>query len=414
MRSQEKKMGMDVARLREVNSSVVLDVLRARGKMGRREIAKLTGLSFATVCRLANELLERSIITEVDAVKLNGAKRKTTLLDVNPDGGWVVALSVSGSRVKAAAMDLLGVLGEPVEQQLEYVSGEAYVTPAILSVLSSVIETQRPTRSNPLAIGISLSGIVDDEQGIVRVSFHLQLRDYPIARIVREFCDVPILLRNDVMCSTLAELRFGHGRYNRDFAYVMVDTGVGAGLVFDGEVRRFPLGAEFGLMVVAPEGDPERFSGRGYLESLSSGWGIAAAAGVQMESGNAAILSKLVPGGPALVTAKSVVEAALIGDQTCRDILAQAANYLGVGVVNHAHTLGLKLIVVAGGLVDAEEHFWGPLRKSVEKHEYWSGMIRVEPSLLECDATLLGAGLLALDNAFSGLGAGIGPRPVSD
>ena len=57
----------------------------------------MTGLSFATVSRLANDLLERSIIIEVASVKLNGAKRKTTLLDINPEGGWVLALSVGGA-----------------------------------------------------------------------------------------------------------------------------------------------------------------------------------------------------------------------------------------------------------------------------------------------------------------------------
>jgi predicted NBD/HSP70 family sugar kinase len=353
---------------------------------------------------LANDLLDRSIITEAASVKLGGAKRKTTLLDINPDGGWVVALNVSGTRVRAAAMDLSGAIGEQVEKQLDHAYGEEFVTPAVLSALNGVIEKEKGRRGSPLAIGISTIGIVDDDAGAVKISFHLQLRDYPIARVVRQACDVPIIVRNDVVCSTLAELRRGHGRQSRDFAYVMADAGVGAGVVFDGEVRRFPSGAEFGLMLVAPAGDPERFGGRGYLESVSSGRGMAAAARKRLELGEKSLLSHIVPGGPGSVTMESVVEAARRGDEMCGGLLAEAASYLGIGIVNYAHTMGMGLFVIAGELSQAGGAFWEPLKKSVARHEYWSGMIRMEPSELGNQATIKGAGLLALDNVFSVLG----------
>ena len=395
-------MGMDVARLRHVNSGVIIDALRLRGKVGRREIARVTGLSFATVSRLANDLLERSIIIDVASVKLNGAKRKTALLDINPEGGWVVALGVGGSRVMAAAMDFSGSLGDPVEYRLEHVYGEEFVTPAVVSALTSVIEREKGRRGDPLAVGISTTGIVDDETGVVKISFNLQLRDYPIARIVGDACDVPVIVGNDVACSTLAELRRGHGRDSRDFAFVMVDTGVGAGVVFDGEVRRFPSTAEFGLMVVAPAGDPDRFGGRGYLESVSAGRGIAASARKQLELGAASLLGEIAP---AQVSIESVVEAARRGDELCMRLLEEAASYLGIGIVNYAHTMGLGLFVVAGELTQAGEVFWKPLRESVASHEFWPGMIRIEPSALGNEAWLMGAGLLALDNAFSRIGA---------
>lgn len=360
----------------------------------------MTGLSFATVSRLANDLLDRRIVSEVASVKLDGAKRKTTLLDINPEGGWVIALGVGGTRVTGAAMDLSGVLGEVIEYRLEHVYGEQFVTPAVLSVLSGVIERETGKRGEPLAIGISTAGIVDEDTGVVKISFNLQLRDYPIAHIVREARDVPVIVGNDVACSTLAELRRGHGRENRDFAFVMVDTGIGAGVVFDGEVMRFRPGAEFGLMVVASAGDPERFGGRGYLESVSAGRGIAAAARKQLELGKPSLLTGAA-GGPAQVTMESVVDAARQGDKMCEGLLAEAASYLGIGIVNYAHTMGLSLFVVSGGVTRAGEVFWKPLREAVARHEFWPDTIRIVPSALGGEAWLMGAGMLALDRAFS-------------
>lgn len=395
--------GMNIPHVRKVNSNAVLEALRTGGQMGRREISKLTHLSFPTVCRVVNQLMERSIVTEVASVSLGNAKRKTVLLDINPRGGWIVAVDIGSTRIRAAAMDISGALHEFVQAPLENVRGEESVAPAIVSVLTEIIGKCEPKRGAPLAIGISSTGMVDSDLGVVKLSFNLQLRDFPIAKIVQQVWNAPVVVNNDVTAATLAEAKFGQGREHSDFAYVSVGTGIGAGLVFDGQVHQLHPNAEFGLMVVAPEGDPERFSGRGYLESVASGRGIAAAARKEIEAGTKSLLTELAPDGPASITAKVVSEAARRGDVLARDVLARAANYLGIGIVNLAHTLGLTFFVISGGVSRAGDAFWDPLRESVDKYEYWPGMIQLAPSLIKEKSSLLGAGILALDTALDSM-----------
>ncbi|MCL5103309.1 MAG: ROK family transcriptional regulator [Armatimonadetes bacterium] len=401
MNSGTRPSGMDVVGVRKINSRAVLWALRTKGRLGRREIAEITNLSFPTVCRVVDELIKDSLIVEVDSVNVGKAKRKTALLDVNPDGGWVAALDVGANHIRAAAMDLRGTPRETVEMPLDNLQGEELVTPAVRSALDALLKKSRKLNGCPRAIGISASGIVDNEQGIIRLSFNLQLRDYPIARIVREICDVPTALYNDVASSTLAEAKLGAGRENSDFAYITVGAGVGAGLVFGGQVRELLPDAEFGLMVVAPEGDPERFGGRGYLESLASGRGIASAARRDLEAGAVSQISDMTSGSPASVTARIVADAAARGDEVAMKVLARAANYLGIGIVNLAHTLGLTMFVVGGGVSRSGDAFWNPLREAVERYEFWPGRITVEPSTLGKDAAVLGAGMLALDKVFA-------------
>jgi len=375
----------------------VLAALRTGGKLGRREIAALTGLSFPTVCRVMSKLVADQLVIQVGAVNVGGARRKTILFDINPDGGWVISLDLGGSRIRAAAMDLSGRLRKSVELPLENARGEESVVPAIKSALRKIT---KQGKTSPLMLGISSSGIVDPQLGVVKLSFNLQLRDFPIVKIVREVCDTPIIVRHDVAASTLAEAKLGKGRDNPDFAYITVGTGVGAGIVIGGQLRELPLDAEFGLMVVAPEGDPERFGGRGYLESIASGRGIAAAARREIEAGSESIINGLSPAGPASITAETVAQAAQQGDETARKVLARAAHYLGLGIVNLAHTLGLTLFIIGGGVSMAGDSFWQPLYETVRKYEYWPGRIRLEPSALGNNAALLGAGMLALDAAL--------------
>jgi glucokinase len=107
--------------------------------------------------------------------------------------------------------------------------------------------------------------------------------------------------------------------------------------------------------------------------------------------------------GPAFVTHHHVVEAANQGDALAAGILAQAANYLGIGIVNLANILSLRRFVIDGSVPEAGDAFWKPLLEAVRKYEYWAGEIQLQPSELKGDAAVLGAGLLALDQTFDSI-----------
>jgi glucokinase len=352
------------------------------------------------VCRLVDELDEAGVITQVGAENVGKAKRKTALLDINAGGGWVVALEAGGSHIRASAMDLAGHVWETVDSSMDNVMGEALVTEAITEVLERILAKCRPSRGMPLAVGVSSSGIVDPQLGVVKLSFNLQLNSFPMRQVVKQVCDVPVVVSDDISASTLAEAKFGAGRRIGDFAFVTVGMGIGCGYFIGHKV--FPLSedSQFGLMVVAPEGDPDRFGGRGYLESLASGRGIAATARRELEAGTPSLLNELTPRGPAFVTAKNVADAAHMGDELAGAILAKAANYLAIGITSLAHALGLNFFVLNGGVSGAGDVFWEPLKESVRKYEFWPGRIHIEPSVLGGDAAVIGAGALALDRVF--------------
>ncbi|MHB9038407.1 MAG: ROK family protein, partial [Armatimonadota bacterium] len=158
------------------------------------------------------------------------------------------------------------------------------------------------------------------------------------------------------------------------------------------------------LMVLGTEVDPDRFEGRGYLESLASGRSIAAAARRALSSGTKSLIPELSPNGPAYITAKMVAEAAHKGDALANEIMAKAADYLAMAIVSVANILSITQFVINGGVSKSGEVFWNPLREAVAKYEYWPGEIQLVPSTFDEDAAVLGAGLLALDEAFELVG----------
>jgi N-acetylglucosamine repressor len=389
---------------RSLNLKTILSTIRTHVRISRQQIARITRLSIPTVWRLIDELLAYGIVREMAVDTLPKTRGpKTSLVEINPKAGWVAAVEIASERIRAAAMDMGGSILNSVEKDFVNVQRSEAVSLLITKTLNEILEKFVPPLGKPLSIGVSSIGMIDSESGVLKLSFHLQLKDFPLARLIGQASDAPILMRNDVASSALAEARLGLGRTNPNFGYITVGTGINANYVFNDQVYNRDYHNEFGLMIVAPEGDPERFEGRGFLESLASGRGIAAAARHALENGARSLISEISLQGPAFVTHVHVIEAAKQGDALAGEILARAANYLAIGIVNVANILSLKRFVINGSVSEAGDVFWKPLTDAVRKYEYWSGEIQLQPSELKGNAALLGAGLLALDQAFDNI-----------
>jgi N-acetylglucosamine repressor len=389
---------------RSLNVRTILSTIKTNPRISRQQIARITKLSIPTVWRLIDELLAYGIVREMPADMLPKTRGpRTSFVGINSKAGWVAAVEIASERIRAAAMDMGGSILGAAEKDLVNVQGSEAVSLLITKTLNEILEKFVPVLGKPLSIGVSSIGMIDTESGVLRLSFHLQLKDFPLARVIGQGTDAPILMRNDVASSALAEARLGLGRTDPNFGYITVGTGINANYVLNDQVYNRDYHNEFGFMIVAPEGDPERFEGRGFLESLASGRGIAVAARHALENGAASSISGISPQGPAFVTHAHVIEAAKQGDALAIEILARAANYLAIGIVNVSNILSLKRFVIDGSVSEAGEVFWKPLTDAVRKHEYWSGEIQLQPSELKGNAALLGAGLLALDQAFDNL-----------
>jgi len=213
----------------------------------------------------------------------------------------------------------------------------------------------------------------------------------------------PVSLLNDVRTATLGELVFGHGREVQTLAFFSLGTGVGGGLVIDGRLRLGPLGAagELGHQTIVPSGPLCGCGNRGCLETLASGPAITAEGTRLMLAGQAPELHKIVNGNPALVTTRTIAEAARTGDTGAQEAITRAVEYLGIGIANVVTCIHPQLIVLGGGVAEMGDLLLVPLRKILPQRVgmFPPSDVRIEQSALGVRAGALGAIALAIRGA---------------
>lgn len=284
---------------------------------------------------------------------------------------------------------------------------ESYAGPmAVLQRIADLVQQLSATANAPVAgVGIGCPGLVDVQRGITRFFPNLptQWRDVPAAEVLTQRLSCPVSLLNDVRTATLGELVFGHGREVQTLAFFSLGTGVGGGLVIDGRLRLGPLGAagELGHQTIVPNGPLCGCGNRGCLEALASGPAITAEGTRLMLAGQAPELHKIVSGNPALVTTRTIAEAARAGDTGAQESIRRAVEYLSIGIANVVTCIHPQLIVLGGGVAEMGDLLLVPLRKSLPERVgmFPPSDVRIEQSALGVQAGALGAIALAIRGA---------------
>jgi glucokinase len=273
---------------------------------------------------------------------------------------------------------------------------------AVLGRIATLVsDLARQAGSRPVALGMGVPGLVDVRHGITRFFPNLPThwRDVPAAEMLSAQTRCPVYLLNDVRLATLGELTYGHGRTAQTMAFFALGTGIGGGIVVDGQLRLGPLGAagELGHQTILPDGPRCGCGNLGCLEALASGPAIAAEGVRLLLSGQAHGLYALVAGDCGAVTPKAMAAAAAAGDEAVRGALLRAAEYLGIGVANIVTSLHPDLVVLGGGVAEIGPLLFDTVRDVVRRRVrmFPPDDVRIEPSLLGEKAGLLGGVTLA-------------------
>ncbi len=199
-------------------------------------------------------------------------------------------------------------------------------------------------------VGVSFGGHVDAARGVILRSVHVGgWEGFPLRDHVRAEFGVPAQVENDANAAALAEARFGAGRGHSSLLYVTISTGIGGGLVVDGQIYRGAHGMarEIGHTVVAPDGLLCPCGRRGCLEAVAAGPAIARAAQARLDA-DPSLASRLR--GQATLRAEDVAQAARDGDTLALATLDTAFTYLGLGLANAVNLLDPGLVVLGGGV----------------------------------------------------------------
>jgi glucokinase len=252
------------------------------------------------------------------------------------------------------------------------------------------------------AVGIGAAGFVDAERSRVLFAPHLAWRNEPLRQEVAEVLELPVVVENDANAAAWAEWRFGAGRGQDLLVCVTLGTGIGGGIVLDGQVQRGQHGmaGEFGHMVVVPDGHRCECGNRGCLEQYASGNVLGREARELARAGSPVTVPLVERAGGDIdaLVGPLITEAARDGDACAIELFEDVGRWLGIGLANLAAALDPGMFVIGGGVSDAGELLLRPARDSFRRILTGRGF-RPEPQIVTArlgpEAGLVGAADLA-------------------
>lgn len=384
--------------IKEINRNLVLNLIKNRGPISRTEIARLSGLSPATISGIAADFIASGLVDEMGEGESTGGRRPV-LLRLNHQAGFVVGVKLMEDAITSAVTDLdANVLYHRVTT-LEDARDVSAVLGAIVRAIEMTIEKSGVERAGVLGIGIGMAGVIRGKEGLCHYSPFFGWRDVKVAGPIEAHFGLPVCIDNDVNTLTIAEQWFGYGHGVDDFVVVTVGRGIGAGIVANGQLCRGALGGagEFGHITLAAEGPLCDCGKRGCLEALASDPAVFRMVRERIAAGEESVLT-----GIEVPTLQDVIRAAEGGDQVARGVLASSGRWLGVGIANLVNILNPQLVIVAGEGVRAGEYRFQVMREAIGMHAF-DGLAKelkivIEPSGDETWAR--GAASLVLGEIF--------------
>ncbi|SEN05869.1 ROK family protein [Actinacidiphila rubida] len=299
----------------------------------------------------------------------------------------VIALDVGGTGMKAALVAADGTLLHQARRPTGRERGPDAVVTAILDFAADLRDHGMKEYGEPAAAaGVAVPGIVDDRAGIAVYAANLGWKDVPLRDLLSErLGGVPVALGHDVRTGGLAEGRIGAGNGADRFLFLPLGTGIAGAIGIEGRIEAGAHGyaGEIGHIVVRPDGPPCNCGQRGCLETLASAGAVSrawAAASGDPEADAAACARAVEAGDPAAI-----------------EVWRDAVDALAAGLVTGLTLLDPRVLIIGGGLAEAGDTLFGPLRAAVEARITFQKLPLIVPAALGDTAGCLGAGLLAWD-----------------
>jgi glucokinase len=280
-----------------------------------------------------------------------------------------IGVDVGGTKIAAGVVDTEGHILErikvPTPSTVEEI--DARITEAVTALLDKAASDQ-----SRMAVGVAAAGFVDEHRTTVRFAPNIPWREHPLAASLTRRLGVPVVVENDANAAAWAEFRFGAGYGVSDMALITVGTGLGGGIVLDGELVRgaYGIAAELGHVRMVPDGRPCGCGQHGCWEQYASGTALLRAAkALAVEDPKAAdVMLKAAGGEPSAMRGNMVTDAALAGDPAAIELLSELGRWLGEGIAMVANVMDPAVVVIGGGVADAGDLLLAPARDSFTSH----------------------------------------------
>ncbi len=382
--------------MREVNRGILLDILRSGGRMSRVDLARRAGLSKPTVSNIVEGLLEENLVREVGTgPSRRQGGRPPSLLEYNGAALSLVGVHLGVHLTHVALADATGaILARVAEPTIP--GSPRRSARQVARMVRSLVAGSGDDAGALRCAGVSVPGPVDLATGRCLIAPNLGWRDVPVRELMAAALDIPVVAANLTSVAALAEGKLGAARGVRSYAWVYTGTGVGAGLVVNGELFHGGIGVtgEFGHCPTEDGTELCSCGNRGCLETVAGAAAISRAAREAVQRG----ADTLLRDASEEIDAAVVARAAAQGDPVAQDLLRTAGARLGRGIAYLLNIVGPEMVVIGGPLVQAGDLYLHAIAEATA-HTLVQAPVPVVASTLGPRAGLLGAVQLAVDSS---------------
>lgn len=366
------------------------------------EISRQLGLTRAAVSGIVNDLLAAGIILETEHL-LSHSGRPAIVLEINPSRGYVIGIDFGASHINLLLADTAARILDEIEVDFDIRAGPQAGIAEADRLVREILSRANLNIEDILAIGMGVPGPIVTATGTVVAPPIMPGWDgYPIRDNLQTLWKVPVSINNDAELGALGEWAAGAGRGEQTLAYIKVGTGIGAGLLLDGQIYRGVTGSagEIGHLTIDENGPLCACGNHGCLEAIAGGRAIALQAQEAVRNKQRTQLASIQP--VESITARDVAAAARRGDLLAQQILARAGTHIGIAIAGMVNLFNPALVIIGGGVAQTGDILLEPIRQVVQRRSLPAAtrVVRITTAMLGRRSSSMGAVIQALTIAL--------------
>ncbi|MCX7919577.1 MAG: ROK family protein [bacterium] len=324
-------------------------------------------------------------------------------MDKSKKAKYLIGVDLGGTTIITVVTDINGKVIASVKCLSEVKQGVDAVVNRIVDTIYATVAKAKIQINQIIAIGVGAPGPLSTKTGVIIDAPNLDgWVNVPLRDMVKKAFrnTIPVFLDNDANAAAYGEFWVGAGKKVSNLIMLTLGTGIGGGIIIDKKLYRGPddTAGELGHISVFPNGPVCNCGNHGCLEAIASATGMVNRAVDALRLGRKSILRELAENDLNKVTAKMIYDAVLKGDTLAKDIMRETGRYIGIAAASLVNIFNPEMIVFSGGMINAGEYLFNPIREEVKKRAFPQPAKRVKilPAKLGEYAGAIGAAGIAL------------------
>ena len=365
------------------------------------EIFTAVGISSPTCLILLNELISDGVLEKKGKGESMGGRKPDSY--VLKDGTfYIVSIEMEKFRTRAAILDNNNNYITSIHTSLKAISKDQSAIPDLKAFVDKLINAAQIDKSKLVGVGISMPGLVDAERGTNYTYLRSDDKEKTLQEVLVGELGYPVFLQNDVKCAAIAESKHGLAKGISDALVVLMDWGVGLGIIMDGKMRKGSRGfsGEIGHIPLIDEGVLCYCGKKGCLETVASGIALAGMAKEGIKSGQHSLLNELSDHEIDKIEPHLVIDAANRGDQYAISILSVVGSNLGKGIATLVQLFNPEVIILGGKMAEAKQYITIPITQAINTYSMTEirENTKIITSELGQDSCILGMASVVINN----------------